>query len=150
MEQRFQAQQKSIEDAIRAQRDAIDASIVASGQATTKAEAAMEIRFQSVNEFRNTLADQATHFITRSEVESAVNRNVERIQEVSSRLHATVTKQEIITSFEGLNNRVTELGERVTRAEGRGSGLNASWGYLMPVLLVIATLIAGYLAMKGH
>jgi ATP:corrinoid adenosyltransferase len=150
MEQRFEAQQKSLEDAIRAQRDAIDASIIASGQATTKAEAAMEIRFQSVNEFRNTLADQAAHFITRSEVESAVNRNVERIQEVSSRLHATATKQEIIASFEGLNNRVTELGERVTRGEGRGSGLNAGWGYLMPMLLVIATLIAGYLATKGH
>ncbi len=110
----------------------------------------MEIRFQSVNEFRSTLADQAAHFITRTEVESAVNRNVERIQELSARLHATATKEEIISSFEGLNSRLTELGERVTRAEGRGSGLNASWGYLMPLLLVVATLIAGYLATKGH
>lgn len=110
----------------------------------------MELRFQGVNEFRAALADQQASFVPRAEVENAIGRNSERIQEVATRLHNTASKQEVITAYEGLNARLQELGDRVTRGEGRGSGLNASWGYLMPLMLVVATLVAGYLATKGH
>jgi hypothetical protein len=150
VEQRFQAQEKALEGAMMAQRAAIDAALAAQHLATTKAEASVEVRFQSVNEFRATLADQQARFVPRAEVENAIGRNAERIQELGARFHTTATKQEVITAFDGLNTRLSELGERVTRAEGRGSGLTAGWGYLMPIFLVIATVIAAYITAKGH
>jgi hypothetical protein len=83
-------------------------------------------------------------------VDSAVGRNSERIQEVNTRLHGTATKQEVITAFDGLNTRLQELGERVTRSEGKGSGLSAGWNTLMPIFLVVATIVAAYIASRGH
>src|SRR5947209_18170182 len=83
-QQRFEAQTKAVDAAIIAQRAAVDAALIAANQATAKAEAATEIRFQSVNEFRGQLADQATRFITRVEAEAAIMRNTERIAALSS------------------------------------------------------------------
>ncbi len=54
--QRFDAQEK-----------AVAAALAAAKEAVVKAETAAEKRFDSVNEFRNTLKDQAGTFITRGE-----------------------------------------------------------------------------------
>lgn len=54
--QRFDAQEK-----------AVAAALAAAKEAVVKAEAASEKRFDSVNEFRNTLKDQTATFITRGE-----------------------------------------------------------------------------------
>ncbi len=54
--QRFDAQEK-----------AVAAALAAAKEAVTKAEAAAEKRFDSVNEFRNTLKDQTATFLTRGE-----------------------------------------------------------------------------------
>ncbi len=54
--QRFDAQEK-----------AVAAALAAAKEAVTKAEVAAEKRFDSVNEFRNTLKDQTGTFVTRNE-----------------------------------------------------------------------------------
>jgi Flp pilus assembly protein TadB len=65
-QQRFEAQTK-----------AIDAALLAAKEAVTKAENATEKRFESVNEFRDTLSDQAATFITRVEYASLEKRVTE-------------------------------------------------------------------------
>lgn len=55
----------------------------AAEKAVNKAEAAAEKRFEGVNEFRQTLSDQAANFITRKEVEatmSGVNGTLKRLE----------------------------------------------------------------------
>lgn len=55
-EQRFNAQEK-----------AVNAALIAAKEAVEKAEAAASKRFDSVNEFRQTLSDQTATFIPRPE-----------------------------------------------------------------------------------
>jgi phosphopantetheinyl transferase (holo-ACP synthase) len=52
-QQRFEAQTKAVE-----------AALLAAKEAVIKAELAMEKRFDGVNEFRETLSDQAAQFVT--------------------------------------------------------------------------------------
>jgi hypothetical protein len=54
------------------QQDAVGAALRAAEKATDKADAASEKRFEGVNEFRETLKDQQSTFITRTEVYALV------------------------------------------------------------------------------
>jgi hypothetical protein len=94
---------------------ALRAALAASEKAIGKAEIATERRFESVNEFRQTLGDQAAQFMTRTEATALTDRNTERIQEITDRLN---------------------------RSEGRGTGVSASWGYLVGAAVLVATVIA--------
>ena len=60
-QQRFDAQTLAIKDAL-----------LAAEKAVTKAEVATERRFEGVNEFRQTLSDQAAKFITRTEFNAII------------------------------------------------------------------------------
>ena len=51
-------------------REHVEARIVALEKATEVATKAMDVRLAGMNEFRDTLKDQAAKFITRSEVET--------------------------------------------------------------------------------
>jgi len=57
-----------------AQTSAINAALQAAKEAVTKAEMATERRFASVNEFRQTLSDQAATFISRTEFNALKER----------------------------------------------------------------------------
>jgi hypothetical protein len=148
-QQRFDAQTKAIEAALTAQRTAVEAALVAADKATNKAEEAASKRFDSVNEFRAALSDQAANFITRMEAEASIRRNTERVQEVATRLQDIATKAEVIAAHRGLSERLDLLAERVTRSEGRGTGLAAGWGYIATLFGVVATFVAAYFAIRG-
>lgn len=75
-EQRFQASQQAIQDAMVAQEKAVNAALQASDRAVLKAETASERRFEGVNEFRATLADQAALLMPRAET-TAMFKTVE-------------------------------------------------------------------------
>jgi hypothetical protein len=117
----FLAQQTAMTVAFTAADKAVQAALEAAEKAVGKAEIAAEKRFDSVNEFRAQLADQATTFMPRAEAEAMVNRNSERIQEVT---------------------------DRINRSEGRGVGLNAGWVYLLAGIAAIGTIVSIYLALK--
>jgi hypothetical protein len=95
-------------------------ALAASEKAILKAETATEKRFEAVNEFRQTLSDQAAQFMTRAEAEAVNLRTTERIQ---------------------------ELTDRTNRAEGRGVGLNAGWVYLLAGVAALGTIVSIYLAL---
>lgn len=140
----FDAQTRAIDAAITAQRAAIDAALIAANQATTKAEAATELRFQSVNEFRQTLSDQAATFATRTEAEATAQRNTERIQELAVVVRDLATKAEVINAYERAENRLQAVEKAITLREGKGSGLTAGWGYIGTAIAIIASVIATY------
>jgi hypothetical protein len=82
-EQRFDASQKALELGLVAQKSAVDAALAAQNAAVIKAESATERRFDGVNEFRATLADQQRTLIPRAEVEviqKALDSRVEKLE----------------------------------------------------------------------
>jgi hypothetical protein len=75
------------EDRFKAMDEKTSLALTSSEKAVTKAETATEKRFDSVNEFRNTLKDQATTFITRPEVDAkfgAMEKDVQGLRESRS------------------------------------------------------------------
>lgn len=88
-------------------------ALAAADKAVLKAEAATEKRFESVNEFRQTLSDQTRSFISKVEFDAVRHTNAERIADLASRLD---------------------------KIEGKAVGLNAGWVYLLGGLSVAATL----------
>ena len=138
-EQRFVDQEKAILTALATSSKAID-----------KAETATELRFQGVNEFRQTLSDQAAQFITRTEVTAGTARNTERIQEIATRLEGALSRTEATASERRLESRINDLEKRVTERDGRGTGLNAGWVYLIGLIATIGVIVTVYLALRGH
>lgn len=93
----------------------IDIETKANKEAVDKADKANEKRFESVNEFRAQMADQSALFISRREVEAMVNSNADK---------------------------VAALTDRINRSEGRGSGKDQLWGYIVGgVGIVIAFMM---------
>ena len=65
---------------------AVDAALAAADRAVTKAEVATEKRFEGVNEFRETLRDQAANLMPRSEYEVQHTAVVEKLSGMEKRL----------------------------------------------------------------
>lgn len=76
MDRRFDA-------AIAAQDKAVQIAMIASEKAVVKAEIAAEKRFESVNEFRGQLADQAATFMPRAEAEQRLFALGEKIVDLT-------------------------------------------------------------------
>lgn len=62
-----------IDDKIRASDEKTDLKIIALTTAFNKAESTLNIRLESMNEFRQQLADQAGTFVTRKESDMAID-----------------------------------------------------------------------------
>ena len=96
--QRFDAQEK-----------AVAAALAAAKEAVTKAESAAEKRFDSVNEFRNTLKDQQINLMPRSETIALLKALDEKTQSNDVRITQLISRSEganwlwgVITGVGGL------------------------------------------------
>lgn len=95
--------------------NSVAAALSAADRAVAKAEAASERRFDSVNEFRSTLADQARLLMPRSETEQA--------------LHA-------------INDKLDTLSARLNQRDDRGSGRGEIWAYLTGAVGIFALVVS--------
>ncbi len=100
--QRFDAQEK-----------AVAAALAAAKEAVTKAENSAEKRFDSVNEFRNTLKDQQATLISRNEAE---------------------------VRFKSLEEKIVALTARQNQATGSGEGAAQLWGYIVGAIGIAVSL----------
>lgn len=114
------------------QKEAINAALVSADKAVLKAETASEKRFESVNEFRATLADQQRVLATKSESDLRFTAVDERLTE------SMRTRQ---AQIDAVNARVNELFEIIREQRGRGAGLHSGWGYLVGGLGVVAAIV---------
>jgi hypothetical protein len=89
--------------------------LASSDRAISKAEVATEKRFESVNEFRQTLSDQTKTFISKVEFEA---------------LRDTA------------NTRISGMSSRLDKIEGKAVGLNAGWIYLLGGLSAVGTVVS--------
>jgi BMFP domain-containing protein YqiC len=102
----------------------VTAALSAAEKAVAKAEMAAEKRFESVNEFRGTLSDQAATFPTRAEV-GAQN------EALSAR----------ISALEATSQRSTGHDTGATEAR---TGLRLDSGWLLVLIGTIAAIIIGF------
>jgi len=132
-QQRFEAQEKALRDALNA-----------AGQAVTKAEAANEKRFDSVNEFRNQLRDQTATFITRAEYSAAHKQLTDQVAAI---LNSQVPRSEHETRWAaeatliaGLQQRLEQLANRQFTAAGQSEGSAWLWGIIVGGVGLLAAL----------
>lgn len=105
------------------QAEKVGLALASADKAVLKAEAATERRFESVNEFRQTLSDQASTFVTRDQFDTLRESQAERVREIAA---------------------------RVDRTEGRTGGLNQGWGYLVGGIGMIVMLVNLGFFVLGH
>jgi hypothetical protein len=123
------------------QTTAMHAALTASKEAISKAEAAVEKRLDGMNEFRGQLADQAATLMPRSESEGEHRRHNERIQDLMLVVARLVTREESQVGMGSLADKIDALATRLDKAEGRGAGQSASWGYLLGAVSLVGTII---------
>jgi len=111
----MEVQKVAYSNYIDAVRTEMTAAFLSSEKAIAKAESASDRRFESVNEFRAQLTDQATKFMPRAESEAR---------------HAAMAEKLAIQQA------------RLDKMEGRGSGLNAGWAYLIAAVGLAAALLS--------
>ncbi len=99
-------------------------------EAILTARTANEKRFDSVNEFRGQMADQARTFMPRGEANAMIQSNQDKIDALDKRL-------------QNLN-----LEQRDTR--GRNAGLDAAWGYLIGFVGLVGAVIAIIIAFANN
>ena len=116
-DQRFVDSQTAVAAALAAARIAVDAALSAAKEAVLKAEVASDKRFEGVNEFRQTLADQQRTLIPRIEAEQRIG---------------------------GLEAQIKELKTANSLRIGMQAGAKDSWGYVVGgvgILIAILTYL---------
>lgn len=102
------------------QAEKVALALASADKAVSKAESATERRFEAVNEFRQTLSDQAALFATRKEVEQLVGSNAEKI---------------------------ASLTDRINKTEGRSTGFSSGWAILVGAVLVVGSIVGMLVAL---
>lgn len=136
-EERFEAQEKAVNTALVASEKAVQAAFVAQEKAVTaaliaqkeaviKAENSAEKRFESVNEFRKTLADQTATFIPRAEAIQRADNNAEKIANIDKRM----------------TDSLAQIHSRLDLTAGKSTGMEAVWGWIIGAIGLAATIIS--------
>lgn len=97
--QRFEDAKTAVDIAFSAQKESVNSALLAAERAVLKAESASEKRFDSVNEFRNTLADQQRTLMPRAEAEIVFKTLSSRIEEISNFQKITIGEKRGIGDF---------------------------------------------------
>jgi hypothetical protein len=126
LNERYETQTKALDAAFKAAEQAVAVALANAAQATQKAEAAADKRFESVNEFRQSLADQTRLFLTRTEYDSAHTSVLERVNQLSERMAVLPTRPENDIRLEGLKGTDAQQEERIRDLETRTAGLDAT------------------------
>jgi hypothetical protein len=131
-QQRYDAQNKALDAALLAAEKAVQTALLAAKDAVDKAERAAEKRFESVNEFRAQLSDQAATFMPRLETEQRIGQLADRNVDLQERLIA--------------------ISQRIDQTEGRVGGHQDSTRNLVTIvglaLTAITVLVGVYLAFR--
>jgi hypothetical protein len=120
------------EDRFTAMDEKTGLALTSSKEAVAKAETATEKRFDSVNEFRKTLADQASGFMPRQEYTS----------------NHTALQEKMEAMKQGLDKEIASLRESRSQGEGKSSGFSASWGIAVSITVLAIALIGLLLRVK--
>ena len=129
--------EKAVAAALAATEKAIDKQERATELAITKQEIATEKRFEGVNEFRAQLADQATTFARKAEIDARFASLTEKVETAVAQLQANDTAQERRTT-----ESFAALGSRLDLIKGNSQGYAALWGYVVGAVFLIIAVVS--------
>jgi hypothetical protein len=121
LDERYATQTRTLDATFAAQDKAVQAALTAAKEAAAKAEAAAEKRFESVNEFRAQLSDQANTFLPRTEYDAAHQSLSDKI-DVGLETRAA----EQARNAARINDLELRLTSRLDQAGGLQSGARSS------------------------
>lgn len=134
---------------------AIAAALASADRANSKAEAASDKRFDSVNEFRATLDDHQKTLMTKTEgqlqldgMKSLLHSFEARMLAMEARnreLEAVAGMKALLGSFE---SRVLAMEARDREQDSRGKGTMTGWGLAIGVVGVVSLIVSVILAMR--
>lgn len=140
-QQRYDAQTKALEAALLAADKAVQAALLAAEKAVIKAETAAERRFESVNEFRGQLGDQAKTFMPRAEY-------IVQHQSLSDKVDviAKTLSDRIDVNTKSINDSILSLNLYRADAQGRTAAggdarVESRWSTGM-LVMIAASLVA--------
>lgn len=145
---RYKMHVKEVNAQLLAQRELTEQALAAADKAVGKAEISVEKRLDAITELRATMVSQAAIFMPRSEVESAVARNAERIKELSDIVAGHVTRVEWNAAHERLVEQVREITDAQNKAVGTGAGRAATWGAVVAIIAALGAIISIYVAIN--
>ena len=124
-QQRFDAQGQALRDTLLAVDKATSAAFLAAEKATTKAEESAQKRFESVNEFRGQLNDQALTFIPRAEAMALMNSLSDKLE----------------VAMRNIDLQLSELKESKALTIGGAAASRANFSYVIAAIGGFAGLI---------
>lgn len=135
----FAANEKLVTAAFNATEKATSAALAAAKEAVVKAEAASERRFDSVNEFRGQLKDQAASFITRDEYSA-------QLKSLGDKLDAATVNfsSQLDRATSQLNTSIASLTASRATTEGRTTGRAELWAIIIGAVSVVLVAMAIY------
>jgi hypothetical protein len=142
-QQRFDAQQRALEDALQSVKEATRADLDAAKEAVNKAEKSNERRFDSVNEFRAQLADQASTFMTRREAEARLGALMEKLESL-----AAEHRRDLVTMREMADRLAAASDVRLKVLESSGANLQGRlWalGAGIAMIVVVVNVVIRFL-----
>lgn len=117
-------------------------------ESTRTALTSTDKRFEGVNEFRQTLSDQAALFIIRTEFELVVSRLEQDIKNLQLARVELIPRVEALGLFKSMDDKFKEIaGELATLREarsegtGRGKGLDDGWKYLIGAVSLVGAIL---------
>lgn len=136
IEERAHAIEAAFQTSLKSLEKASETALATANTAVQKAESAAEKRFESVNEFRNTLSDQQRNLMPRSEVTVTIEALENQIASVAA----------------ANANKIDALEKQLDKLQAERLGVKGGWGYAVGVvgfLFILASLIvAGTAALK--
>lgn len=126
LDERYATQTKALDAAFKSAESAVQAALNAAETAVQKAEMAADKRFESVNEFRGQLSDQAARFMSRDESIARHDRTQEQIKDNAERYHS-----ELAVLRDRHDKDVSLINSRLDLTQGRSSGMEKFWGYIV-------------------
>ena len=109
--------------------------------AITKAETAAEKRFESVNEFRGQMADQATHFITRNESE---------LKDKGQRDISDSLRKDLTTIKDDFQKDIVSLRTTDSDRSGSSRGMRDMYGWVFGIAVLAISIVSLYIKSVGH
>lgn len=143
LDERYATQTKALDAAFAAAKEAVTAALAAAETAVAKAEAAADRRFESVNEFRGQLNDQSRTFISRDESLSRHDRTTEAMSEMAKR-----QENDMRQIRERIDRDLGVINSRLDTNQGRATGIDKAWAYLVAVVGAGVGIIGVILALN--
>lgn len=143
-EQRFADGNIAVNAALIAQEKAVNAALTAANAAVTKAEVASEKRFESQNEFRAQLADQAARLLSRAEAEARFMGIAEKIDNIGALVGMAIPRNEVEARLTVIADKIDVLSKHERFAGGRtavSDTYRATMYQFVPAIIAIAVAL---------